>query len=249
MRPLALSIVQDIFKNLAPYLETRAELDEFTLNRYKREVERNLGGDPILGNQVRAILALMEWDEAGFDEWFARALGLSDSGDVHFGYANSLQLLGRFPEAFAHAFIASERVPENLTYLSTAITYAHHSGLFDKAAELVDIYNTRSPKSLHQDTNLVKDTLQSMKILGLPDDLPARCNAVAFKLLREHKIPYSHTLMLVDVEEYAILYHICINRPADVVQKVDDELGVRLFDELPDVDPGKYWVGFDKVEA
>ena len=130
MQAVARTKIQDIRDKIAPHLSMLLPLDDFTLQRFKREVENNIGVDPLLGNQTRAYLAVLEWDEVGVELWFERAFRISKAGDVYFAYANALQLLGKYPEAAEQARIASERVPENLTYLeidrkSTRLNSSH----------------------------------------------------------------------------------------------------------------------------
>ena len=92
------------------------------------------------------------------------------------------------------------------------------------------------------------DATECFKFWGLPSDLPVRCNSIAFGFLRERRIPFVKTMMRIDSDDNSFMFNIGIMLPEDEVLSLDEELGVRLFDQVPDFDPARYWVGFTPVE-
>ena len=42
------------------------------------------------------------------------------------------------------------------------------------------------------------------------------------------------------------MLYIDLDADEDVIEKIDEELGIELFDKVPEFNPDKYWVGYVK---
>lgn len=249
MGPIPLTKANEIFNLLAPFMGQPGSIDQFTLERYKRELAKHTLADPVMANQARGMIAVLEWDVDGVHEWYSRALRVIDRPEIHVNYASALQLLGRFREAAAEVEIGVARVPENLTYLSLAVTYTHNAGNLERAVDLIDLYNLRSPGAPHMYTSLMHEALESKRELKLGDDLIASCNEVAFDYLREHRIPFRDTTLRIDNEDASLMYTINVDAPIEIVERLDLELGLLLYDRVPEFNPAAYWIGYEQTSV
>jgi tetratricopeptide (TPR) repeat protein len=249
MRPVPKTKIQEILEEIQPYLDLTSRLDTFTLQRYKRDVHKYLGADYWAGYVALAQIGLLEWDDNAILENFAKAIALQKTSLTYDLYANALQMTGRFAEALDVAVIASDLEPQNLTLLSNAIQYAHNAGKIAMAHELVEVYRQRSPTREHSDASVISDTAYVLATCGMSETLMQNCIRLAFDVLRKHQVSYSALRHLVDLDECYLMYYIDIDAPGEQVEALDAELGQRLFDEVAEFDPNRFWIGYEKFRA
>lgn len=246
MNPTPLTKLQDILNKLLPYMDQRTQLDALTLRRYKKEAEANIGFDPFLGYRLMQRIAVLEWDEAGVDAYSKNAIRIRDNVESRGDYSVSLQLLGKFVEASEQAIIASEYAPTDLSHLHRAIGICFNAGMLRRAGELCETYNLRSPLKHHDYTNAITDASAVLEKIGVDEAIVVECNRIAFSLLRERKIPYSHTYLETDAGDETLMFFVRVDRATKEIEELDVELGDRLFEKVSEFHPGKYWVGYAK---
>lgn len=82
----------------------------------------------------------------------------------------------------------------------------------------------------------------------IPEDVVASCHKIAFRVLRENKVPFTGTSIESDTQDKYIMYYIDVAAEEERVEELDRLLGVALFDEVPEFNPDKYWVGYKKAQ-
>ncbi|GEM_PF-2549750 len=223
-----------------------ANIDTFTLKRYKREAISNLHADPYAGHIALSMIALLEWDQEGMETSHRAALGIRNDSFTHAHYANLLMLIGRFQEALDELRIAINMEPGNLTYLRKGIASAESAGNFREAIKLHTLLIERDPG---KNTNIKETTMSLSTMLeanGISEDVVVKSNAIAFEILRRKRLRFLRTRIHADIQDnYAMLY-IDLDADEDVIEKIDEELGIELFDKVPEFNPDKYWVGYVK---
>lgn len=236
--------VEEIISELLPAVG-KHYLDAFTIQRYKREIAKNLGAYPWAGYIASEMLAVLEWDEEGVDAFHKKALSYRNDAETYSFYATSLQLIGRYAKATEAILVASKMSPENLSILRRAIDYAQSAGKYDLAAEIIKDFNLRSPKDpyIGEAFDMV---LSALERSGMNQETIEQCHKVAFDVLRRHKVPFEGTRFRGDEQEAYVMFHITLDQPQDTINRLDEELGIALFDEVPDFDPSKYWIGYSK---
>jgi hypothetical protein len=253
MIPVPLTKVEELIETLKPYMDQTQQLDAFTLHRYKREAIENRQAYPWAGFMALGMIAVLEWDEAALDENYHHALGLRNDWQTRSSYSTALQLIGKYESAMFEAIRASDMNPGNLTLLKNAIDYAQGAGFYRVADDLLKKIETRSSASQFEamgmkDMNdIVGSALSVIQNTETSEEIVASSHRIAFRILRENKTPYTGTRIQTDVQDNFVMYYIDIDECDDVIDRLDGELGVALFDELPDFDPNTYWIGYGKA--
>lgn len=245
MLPIAQTRVEQIVQELMPYV-AKQRIDEITLQRFKRDARKNLGAHPWAGYIALEMIAVLEWDEAGIDHNHKQALGYRNSSDTYAHYSTSLQLIGKYIEASDAILTASKMVPENLSYAMSAIHYAQSAGRFNLARDLITSFNLRSPKNPY-DEDLFEMVLSVIEKNKVSEETITQCNKVAFDILRQHRIPFVGTKFRGDAQDDYVMFYVTLSESQETIERLDEELGVALFDQVPDFDPSKYWVGYSKA--
>ncbi len=247
MVAIPLTKVEELIHTLQPYMDQTHQLDTFTLERFKREARQNMGAYPWAGHIALGMIAVLEWDERSIDKHYGAALGFKNDGRTYDSFATALQLIGKYDEAAEKALLASNLVPENLTYLRSAISYHQHAGKLTEAQKLMETLFLRSPNEDRENAMVLENTLQILASHGISETVVADCNRIAFALLRQKRVPYFGTRLETDSQDKYIMFHIEIDAPDELVWELDQELGDALFDEVPSFNPDKYWIGYSKI--
>lgn len=240
--------VEELIKSLEPYMDSTKQIDQFTLKRFKKEALENLKAFPWAGYLALGMIAVLEWDEVGLDAAYQNAIALGNDSRTHVHYANALQLIGKYSEALQLMLIASRMAPENLTILSEAVDFAQSAGRFSTASELQAVYAQRSPERPHGAEESVKNALRILEANSMSEDTLNLCNEIAFKLLRERRVPFVSTRLETDIQDNYMMFYIDIVADESTVERLDEELGLMLFDKVEDFHPDKYWVGYAKAD-
>jgi tetratricopeptide (TPR) repeat protein len=241
--------VEELIARLEPHMDQVGRLDAFTLQRYKKEALQNLHIYPWAGHIALGMIAVLEWDEVAIDTAYRNALALRNDSVTHAHYSTALQLIGKYEQAVGEAVIASAMAPENLSYLGDAIIYAQAAGQLTLAKELLEKYEQRSPLKEHETAESVMHALSVLEMNGISQDVVSRCNALAFEILRQHRVAYVSAQLETDTQDNYMMYYIQIDAPEEVIERLDEELGIALFDKVPEFHPDKYWVGFAKASV
>lgn len=246
MIPIPKTKVAEIASFLQPYIESRAAPDEFTLQRLKREIEKVASVDRTGTLFARAMIAVLEWDEDEIHALFRRSLNVHDQAEIHERYAIALQMMGNFKDASREAQLASMLNPTDLSALRRAISYTNLLGDMEMAKKLCDDYKLRSPTSPYIDEEALIQTSKVLTKSGTSLEVVKKCNAIAFSVLKNARTPFKGIRYESDDEDSSVMLFIDVDRNAEEVEKLDRELGQRLFDDVPDFHPSHYWVGFEK---
>ena len=255
MTPVALTKVEELIESLKPYMDQAQAVDVFTLQRFKRVALQNRYAYPWAGFVALGMISVLEWNEEALDENYKHAIALRNDFDTHSSYSTALQLFGKYEMAMHEAIKASSMAPENLTSLKTAIEYAQGAGHYTKSEELLEKMMARSTVAQRESMgiNEIKDVVCSaLEIIEgnkTSEETITASHRIAFRILRENKTPFTSTRIETDSQDRYVMYYIDIDASLDVVDRLDEQLGLTLFDEIPDFDPDKYWIGYRKVEA
>jgi len=239
----ALTKVEELIELLEPLMDQAKQIDAFTLGKYKREAKQNLHAYPWAGYIALGMIGVLEWDEGAIDDSYRNAIALRNNAESHAMYATSLQLIGKYEEAFIEAKIASDLVPENLTLLEDSIKYALFSGQLRIASELAEQYQLRSPAKPLKHRETIMNAVSIFDASEFSHKIVSHSNRVAFKFLRDKRVPYVKTRVETDSQDQYVMFYIDVDLDDDQVEALDEELGQVLFDEVPEFNPNKYWVG------
>lgn len=255
MTPVALTKVEELIESLKPHMDQAQPVDVFTLQRFKRVAIDNRHVYPWAGFVALGMIAVLEWDEKALDENYKHALALRNDFDTHSSYSTALQLFGKYEMAMNEAVKASSMAPTNLTLLKTAIEYAQGAGHYIKSEELLDKMMARTTAAQRESMgiNEIKEVVCSARKIiednKTSEETVIASHRLAFQILRENKTPFTSTRIETDLQDKYVMYYIDVDASLDVIDRLDEELGVALFDEIPDFDPDKYWIGYRKVRA
>jgi hypothetical protein len=246
--PVPRTKAEEIRELLRPFVASRSLPDEFTLSRFKKEIERGRAIDPVNAYLAAGAIAVLEWNENSLDWSYQNALKFDASADVLEEYATSLQMLGNYESAAEKARLASEKSPTDLTALRRAISYTFIAGEVDMAESLCDVYALRAPTAPLDRANPIRHANMAFRASSTSPEHVKKCNSIAFKMLRDRKIPFKRIHYETDLQDSGVMLIIDIVLGKDEVTVLDRELGDRLFDEVEDFHPGKYWVGYEQAE-
>lgn len=246
--PIPKTKAEEIRIQINPFLESRTLPDEFTLNRFKRDIEMAKSVDAVNAYLALGTLAVLEWDEELLDLSYQNTIRLDASSETYEQYATSLQMLGKYPEAAMNARLASEKNPTDLTCLRRAISYSFIAGEIMMAEQLCDKYALRAPGSPLDRSTQIRHANIALRSSNTTEEVVKKCNAVAFQMLREKQIAFRRIRYESDLQDSLVMLFIEIIFDEAGVSALDRELGDRLFDEVEEFHPGKYWIGLVQAE-
>jgi hypothetical protein len=102
-QPQAISKAIAAMKVIEPLMWGLARPDEITLARLRRDIHEGISVDAFHGYIALGMLAVVEWDEAGVDANFKKAIQLSNSQTAHLNYAVALQVMGKYHRSGARS--------------------------------------------------------------------------------------------------------------------------------------------------
>lgn len=240
--------VEEISDQLRKLINVRQEVDAFTLQRFKRDILRNLNTDPLNGFYALQMVSVFEWDEAQLHETHRKACDISRSSNTYIHYATSLQMIGMYEQAAEAALTASQKCPEDLHFLRRAIVYHQNAGLFRRSRELIDLFNIRSPLNSYESAHHIDNAIGALNANGTSDETIADCNRLAFELLRRNRVTHAGVQITADNQDNYVMFFIYVNADEEQVSSLDDALGIELFDKISDFHPDRYWVGYIKAK-
>lgn len=253
MKAVPVTKVEQLIDTLKPFMDQLVQLDDLTLQRYKRLARDNMHAYPWAGFVALGMIGVLEWNEDALDENYGRALGIRNDFETRASYATALQLLGKYDEALQEGLKASESAPEHLLLLSNCIDYAQAAGRYEIAMELIKKFKLRSNPAQQQAMGIAKmdevaaSALEILAANEVPEEVVASSHGIAFRILRENRVPYTSTRIETDTQDKYVMYFIDVAADEEEVDRLDRLLGVALFDEISAFDPDKYWVGYRKA--
>lgn len=237
--------VFDVLAEVLGQIKTNGvEPGEFVLAGMKRDANRAISADPEHAYMALGGIAALEWDEELVHKYFKKSIAIAANPIVHANYAVALQLIGRHSLAAAQACEASELAPTDLNALKAAIDAATFAGKFEAAQALCVKLESRT---LHLDAEYsqIADAFRILKANNISQNYTENCNTIAYILLQENGIRAPKWQLNVDLDDQMIFSYILIDLPFEQVYELDRQLARRLIDELPDILPSSYWIGFD----
>jgi hypothetical protein len=102
-QPQAISKAIAAMKVIEPLMWGLARPDEILLARLRRDIHEGISVDAFHGYIALGMLAVVEWDEAGVDANFKKAIQLSNSQTAHLNYAVALQVMGKYHRSGARS--------------------------------------------------------------------------------------------------------------------------------------------------
>lgn len=249
MRAIPKTKVEELIHALEPYMDSITQLDSFTLKKYKKEAAVNLGTYPWAGHLALGMIAVLEWDQVALDQAYSNALHYRNDGFTHAHYANALALVGRYDDALRELVIAVDKSPEDLSFLRQAIDAAKSAGKLGTAERLQTMFMQRAPGQSHGPKETVQQVAEVLDANGISESVAGQCNAIAFEVLRRNQIRFVQTRIEADTQDNYVMFYIDVAADDDTVERLDDELGIELFDKVPDFHPDKYWVGYSSAQS
>jgi hypothetical protein len=240
----ATEVLEVLVEVLGQLTTNGIEPGQFVLAGMKRDAKSAISAAPEHAFIALGIIAAMEWDEALVHKYFNNSIAIAANPIVHSNYTAALQLIGRHSLAAAQACEASELAPTDLTMLKEAIDAATHAGKFEDAQALCVKLESRA---LHLDAKYsqIADACRILKAKNTNPNYTENCNIIAYALLQENRIRSPEWQLNVDLDDQMIFSYILIDLPFEQVYELDRQLARRLIDELPDILPSSYWIGFD----
>lgn len=178
----------ELFKGLKAFAEGERH-DEFTLKRFKREVQKLLKADAVYAYMALGILAGIECDPEAVHENFHRAVTLSPNNvNILMNYATALGFLGFFSEAAELVLQAYGAAPRNVTVLGHAISYCHVAGRFHKTSKLIDSWHKIKPEKLHKQFLHVNEVVRFMDDREIMDGELEELVTLTMEVLHERGI-------------------------------------------------------------
>jgi hypothetical protein len=223
------------------------KLSEFVVAGLRREVETLRVPAPVECFELMGHIEALLWNRAGVTANFDAALRLRKSYVDYARYSAALTLAGDFVAAFDVSKLASDAEKGDLKLLRIAITDAKLLGLHEEALTLLETYARRSPSSPHLDGGGAERLSERLKAMTVAQDLPYRCHKVALSLLTEKQIRVGGVRFELDQEQQSggIYCFVGAEASAEILFELEDELAVRLFEEVPDLDLNSYWIGYE----
>ncbi len=242
--PIAKSKASDVLDTLEQFIANGSEPDAFTLARIKRDANSSINSDPANAYTALGFAAAFEWDEAQVHQCFQRALKVKASAIIHANYGMALQALDCNILAVEQICLASTLEPTNLSFLKAAIDTTISTGQFKQARTLLATLALRD-REPHSECVMINDICQVLEARDIGQDHTEKCNAIAYAFLRERKIRTASFEFSADLDDRIVFFKILIDLPFDQVYELDDQLGRRLADEMPDFSPSAYWLGLE----
>ena len=237
--------LDEILDQLRPFASNRTKIDQMTLARLKRELERNAAVDFHMYHMLKGMLAVTEWDLETLHTSFDKALRIHNNFVTNTHYATALQLLGKFDDACVYARTASELCPTDLAALERAESFAFIAGEFSLGEKCSSELRLRAPDRKTMFDAAMSSVINSLKANGLDEGIVKDCNKLAFDFLREKQIPYESTRFENDTLDNSVMFSILLYPEQDGIDDLDAELGELLFEKIPNFHPGRYWVGLE----
>lgn len=209
--------------------------DELEMHRLERDANRLMKADPGKAHQLLGGIAAIRWDVDAMHSHHQTALKYVSTASAHRNYATSLQLVGLFQEAADQVGIASEKQPENLTYLRTASSFALWAGLPRKALSFEVQLARRNPDQSPADrpVALIEELLALMERQGISETDLQSAMGLTFQFLRERKLRFTHVGMSPDEDQDAAFFVIHVDLAAKEVLIEDAVLGRRFAEQMP----------------
>lgn len=239
--------VSEIIKELSPYLKGDKIATEFTLRRFKQVAVEGMVADASESYAALGMLATLSWDEEMVDSNFSNAIRLDNDYTVHMNYATCLQILGRFLDAASQVKQACDIAPTDFLALRRGITLSVMGGDIETATLLRDRLARLGPNQDFAELELMEKLSKVLDAGKCSLQVIRDCNTIALELLRENKMWSNSLHSEVDLEDRIIFFTLGVKGTAEEIEQLDVELGTRLFDRVPEFNPSRYWVGFEKV--
>ena len=229
-------IAKQLFERLSLAAGSAEVLDDLEIRRLEREAQKLMKADAWKAHQVLGALAAIKWDVEGVRAHHEASLKLRASGDAYRNYATSLQLVGQFHEAAEAIRTASERQPENITWLRTAIDFTLWEGEVTKAIDLEHEFEKRAPNH-ESSSGILNRLLAFIERQRISEGELQRALGVAFSLLQKRRQRFKEVELSLDDDQDTAFFSILINRPTKEVLALDAELGEAFAREMPDLCP------------
>jgi len=193
------------------------------------------------------------WNLKGVVSNFESALRQGTSSRLLRHYSIALRLAGDYFRSSAASERAADTSKADLDLLRAAIADAKIIGMHAKAGAMIVDYAKRTPDRAPTQNDAWEIGLQLTERLassGVAPDLASRCHEVAMRLLSENKIRVEGARFEVDDEQRqgGVFCFLRAGASQDVLDVLDDELAVLLFDEIRDLDLNAYWIGYEATK-
>lgn len=214
------------------------------LAKYKRDLQASMQADASEAYAGLGMIAGLEWDEKTMRQCFENAIRLDDEYTAHANYAVALHRLGFIADAAHHYRIAYDLAPTDIEAASNAVMATYVEGDIESVITLGKRLHNLSPHELNFELESAAKILRLFKETGTDPGLIARCNKVAFDVLREHQARSKVISTEIDMEDQIVFSMIEVKAPNAEIDRLDEVLGMRLYETVKDYDPNRYWVGY-----
>lgn len=233
-----------VILELSRHLHDDAPLSELVLARYKRDLHASMQADASEAYAGLGMIAGIEWDENTMRQCFENAIRLDDEFTAHANYAVALHRLGFVAEAAHQYRIAYDLAPTDIEAALNAVMATYIAGELNLAVTLGKRLQNLSPSKLGFELATAEKILRLFGKTSTDPELMQRCNKVAFDVLREHRVRSKSVATEIDMEDQIVFTMIEVKASNAEIDHLDEILGGRLYNDVEDYDPHRYWVGY-----
>lgn len=233
-----------VMLELSRHLQDDEPLSELVLARYKRDLNASMQADASEAYAGLGMIAGIEWDEKTMRQCFENAIKLDDEFTAHANFAVALHRLGFMADAAHQYRIAYELAPTDVEAALNAVMATYIAGELNLAIALGKRLQNLACSKLDFELESAKKILRLFAETSTDPGLMQRCNKVAFDVLREHRVRSKSVSTEIDMEDQIVFTMIEVKTSNAEVDQLDEILGNRLYSDVEDYDPNRYWVGY-----
>lgn len=236
--PIPKSRAGELFNEVADRIGSCAALDQFTLDRYKKEAKKlqSCGVDLPVAFTLNGVLAAYTFDLNSAHSYHRQAIAISRDEFTMSNYAVSLLMNGKGDEALAIATEVTKLWPEDLSLLAEAEKIAMQIGDVAAMRNLGEEYAKRTgdQSAITVHCEEIEKVFNSR---GIDKSSYSKGLSVALAILAKNKVRPRDTIVDIDnlmSGDETILHSILVSQSMESVLAMQDELAVALADELGD---------------
>ena len=218
--------------------------DEITVMRLRRALMESMVADAAEAYAGLGMLETLLWHADDARNHFNKAVQLDSEFTVHSNYAMCLARLGKISDAAEHARIAAAMALTDIHAIERATHYSMVAGELGAAKDWAEKLRKLTPGSEPREASAVDSILSVFAKSGVHESVMAQCNKLAYSVAGAHQTVIAAISSEVDLQDKIVLLTLTLNASEKKTQELDSILGSQLFEQVPNYDPGKYWVGF-----
>ena len=226
----------------------RPDISEFELQRFEADAKRLLKVDAAGAHQALGAIASLRFDVEGVKQHHEAAIKLTSDVAARLNYAVSLENVALYSEAAARFLEPVKVEPENLLFLSHAITSHLLAGKIAKAAELVAKYRRLTPDAT---ADKEFDAAESVKTLFEKHEIPEselmQALEIAYDVVRQRRLRLDETSIHVERQngDESVVYRLYVLAGLKEALAADAELTQKIAETMENIHPSRLAIMID----